>query len=125
MRKELTETQIQNLRNWIKALRSGDYKQGEGCLYNNKDDSFCCLGVACDLFQVPYNKSARQYVFEVYGDVYFENKLIPGINFEEMFGLTVIFGDELASMNDVNQYSFADIATEIENEVFSQYGITL
>jgi len=32
---------------WVKALRSGKYKQGIG--YLNKDNKFCCLGVLCDL----------------------------------------------------------------------------
>lgn len=32
---------------WLKALRSGEYKQGKGLLYSSKDDSYCCLGVAC------------------------------------------------------------------------------
>lgn len=32
---------------WLKALESGKYKQGSGCLCNSKDDikSYCCLGV--------------------------------------------------------------------------------
>lgn len=33
---------------WIKALTSGKYTQGRGTLY--RDDTFCCLGVLCDLF---------------------------------------------------------------------------
>lgn len=28
---------------WVAALRSGEYKQGKGCLHN--DGKFCCLGV--------------------------------------------------------------------------------
>lgn len=32
---------------WIEALRSGKYNQGRG--YLCKDDSFCCLGVLCEL----------------------------------------------------------------------------
>lgn len=32
---------------WVKALKSNTYKQGKGHL--RKDDSFCCLGVLCDL----------------------------------------------------------------------------
>lgn len=32
---------------WIVALRSGEYKQGRG--YLHQEDRFCCLGVACDL----------------------------------------------------------------------------
>ncbi len=32
---------------WVAALRSGKYKQGRGCL--RRHDSYCCLGVLCDL----------------------------------------------------------------------------
>ena len=32
---------------WLKALRSGKYKQGMGTL--RIEDRFCCLGVLCDL----------------------------------------------------------------------------
>lgn len=48
---------------WIKALLSGKYKQTKGrlhCIVNldnkKKEESFCCLGVLCDLYQ----KSARK-----------------------------------------------------------------
>lgn len=34
---------------WIEALRSGKYQQGSFAL--RKRDDFCCLGVACDLYQ--------------------------------------------------------------------------
>lgn len=34
---------------WIEALRSGEYKQGEGALHNNITDEYCCLGVLCDV----------------------------------------------------------------------------
>ena len=33
---------------WVKALRSGKYKQGETYLHRT-DNRFCCLGVLCDL----------------------------------------------------------------------------
>lgn len=33
---------------WVAALRSGEYKQGKGCL--SRDGYDCCLGVACKLF---------------------------------------------------------------------------
>lgn len=32
---------------WLTALRSGAYKQGRGQLH--VEDTFCCLGVLCDL----------------------------------------------------------------------------
>ena len=39
---------------WVKALRSGNYQQGRHALRSGKDgdqDKFCCLGVACDIFE--------------------------------------------------------------------------
>ena len=35
------------LTDWLAALRSGKYVQGKGRL--REDDSFCCLGVLCDV----------------------------------------------------------------------------
>lgn len=39
---------------WVKALRSGKYKQGKGML-KSKDGEYCCLGVACDLYRKTFN----------------------------------------------------------------------
>lgn len=36
---------------WIDALRSGEYKQGKYVLRNVTKDTWCCLGVLCDLYQ--------------------------------------------------------------------------
>lgn len=33
---------------WVKALRSGEYQQGQNELRNA--DGYCCLGVLCDLY---------------------------------------------------------------------------
>ena len=47
------------LTKWLKALRSGKYKQGRGalCQIDKKgNESFCCLGVLCDL----YNKEQKR-----------------------------------------------------------------
>ncbi len=35
---------------WLKALRSGKYKQGKGALH--RDGNFCCIGVECHLHGV-------------------------------------------------------------------------
>lgn len=37
-----------NAAQWVKALRDGTYKQGKARL--RRGDTFCCLGVACDLY---------------------------------------------------------------------------
>ena len=39
-----------NAQKWVDALRSGDYKQGRKTLHNTNEDTFCPLGVACDIF---------------------------------------------------------------------------
>lgn len=36
-------------RQWLKALRSGEYQQGQGQLRSDEGDRYCCLGVLCDL----------------------------------------------------------------------------
>lgn len=48
---------------WVAALRSGDFRQGTGCLHrvqqnepdsvdqSNRPDTYCCLGVLCVLAQ--------------------------------------------------------------------------
>jgi hypothetical protein len=38
---------------WITALRNGDYTQGTKAL--KTDDSFCCLGVLCDIYKKETN----------------------------------------------------------------------
>ena len=37
------------MQRWVKALRSGKYKQTHNVLQDNK--GFCCLGVLCDLYK--------------------------------------------------------------------------
>ena len=39
----------ENAKKWVKALRSGEFEQGTG--YLRKGDKFCCLGVACAVYQ--------------------------------------------------------------------------
>lgn len=34
---------------WVAALRSGKYKQGAGVLHNVDKNTFCCLGVLCEI----------------------------------------------------------------------------
>ena len=40
-------------RKWVEALRSGQYKQGKLRLYDSSTDSYCCLGVACHIQDIP------------------------------------------------------------------------
>lgn len=57
---------------WLAALRSGEYEQGREQLhYQSKSrESFCCLGVLCDLAFKEGVVTRHQYDDEVrYGDV--------------------------------------------------------
>lgn len=45
----MTEKQARNIR-LAEALESGEYKQGFGGDLRNSCDEYCCLGVACDLY---------------------------------------------------------------------------
>ena len=42
-----------NAQKWIKALRSGEFKQTKGTLTKVEDggNAHCCLGVACQIYQ--------------------------------------------------------------------------
>lgn len=42
-----------NQEKWLKALESGEFKQGSRRLENLADGSRCCLGVACAIFDEP------------------------------------------------------------------------
>ena len=56
----LTPVQIENNRTWIKALRSGKFKQGSDVLLRYDaagNEYYCCLGVACAIKFLPFNVS--------------------------------------------------------------------
>ncbi len=46
---------------WVEALRSGKYVQGRGGLRDNKNNTYCCLGVLCDLIE---NAEQRWFIYE-------------------------------------------------------------
>ncbi len=39
---------------WVKALRSGKYKQGYGRLHDAETKGYCCLGVLCKMYEKDY-----------------------------------------------------------------------
>ena len=56
MRKEV-------MKKWVKALRSGKFKQGQGTLkqYNSKGKAqHCCLGVLCELYNENMKKNHKK-----------------------------------------------------------------
>lgn len=112
-----------NARKWIKALRSGKYKQAREklCKVDSKgNERFCCLGVACDLFiKSGGDLESEDSIdgFRWYGS---DDSSLPGA-VQSWLGLSsdtgnlipFSFGNSLAGKND-NGASFKQIADIIE-----------
>jgi hypothetical protein len=96
---------------WVAALRSGKYPQTQETL--QAEDGFCCLGVLCEVMELPKEYSApveRSYYF-------FNNKGMEkelSVEFLKYVGLTTPQESELIDLNDVAHYSFSEIADYIE-----------
>jgi hypothetical protein len=98
----------QNAKQWVSALRSGEFKQARGALRGK--DGYCCLGVACvvaerDGVSLEADWDDMGYLLE---------------NVQAWLGLrtksgALFVGDSLARLNDSGQ-SFVEIADVIESE---------
>ena len=109
---------------WVEALRSGGYRQGKSRLC--KDDSYCCLGVACDLFVDDYwvesgLKAGEYYIGERTVTKYpfwreCMSSQMPRAKDLKAIGLTKEQAEDLASRNDAGD-SFKEIADHIEKNL--------
>ena len=102
-----------NQKKWIKALRSGKFKQTRGYLKNSK--GHCCLGVACEIFK----KELDLTVSEGVGCTAFNNRrtslpLEVGIHLSMMGDSLVEGSSKLVELNDDAHYRFKRIADYIE-----------
>lgn len=125
------------MKKWVKALRSGKYKQGQGLLKQTtiKDKTYhCCLGVLCELYNNEMRKSKKKTLSEQeYDGIHNFNKqreCLPKL-VQKWAGLHSKMGDfrdvdrsditsygdfaSLADMNDLGR-SFKQIARTIEKE---------
>lgn len=84
---------------WVRALRSGDYKQGGGCLKHA--GRYCCLGVLGELEGVLKECAKNLLVNKSSGNAVF---------------LTLSTQGRLATRND-NGISFSEIADWIEAHI--------
>ena len=97
---------------WVKALRSGEYKQGR--LYLQRDNLFCCLGVLCKVLDVPnfvsdYRSNAITFNF---GNEY--SRVVLPVTFRQNIELPAIEAGNLVNMNDRLGKDFSQIADYIE-----------
>ena len=66
---KLTSAQEQ----WLRALESGEYEQTAGWL--RAGDAFCCLGVACDLYDSTAWSAISDYYYYGHENVF--DKVLP------------------------------------------------
>ena len=117
---------------WVKALRSGEYTQGEGHLRisgngnANMTDKHCCLGVACDVFQKIEGKGQwKNEGFEAatydYSVCYLPAGVTDWLGLASHSGATTKTQNSfstafsLIGMNDEDHATFDDIAKVIED----------
>lgn len=102
---------------WIEALRSGEYIQGKNVLKRLEDNvivTHCCLGVACELLK--YKLELKEEVesgTSIFNGVY---EYLP-TKVAEFIDIALEQQENLAWMND-EDYSFEQIATELEKDVY-------
>lgn len=120
-----SQTIAENLRNWIAALRSGEYTQGKNYLRTNGDIlKYCCLGVMCDIS----NRGDWEGEGFRLHKTYSLHVATPPVILCEMFGIkdkTLGLGlleiNRLVNMNDWGK-TFEEIADYLEKEILSRYG---
>ena len=92
---------------WVKALRSGKYKQGKSFLYS-PNDTYCCLGVLAKINGGAVTKDCFGFM-EVLGSETYGLRDIAGA----VYGEGKLEYGSLATAND-HGMSFAEIADWIE-----------
>ena len=108
---------------WLKALRSGKYKQGQDYLY--ADGKMCCLGVACDLYAEEeggvWTRTSRAGIYKFEKSMY-----APPVNVQMWMGcgeqdwsLPFTFRSDsnnasIIGLNDSAKLTFSQIADVIE-----------
>jgi hypothetical protein len=121
--KSVIKRNIKQLKQWIAALDSGKYPQGESMLQG--DNGFCCLGVACKIFIsdediIRKHKGFIDGAFPSYQGS--SPKWLKEIN-EDFFNKTGITLSKLndsgyridsISQNHLHRFTFTEIATLLE-----------
>lgn len=119
MKKEINKLPKKFKAKWLKALRSGKYKQGNGNLKTGKGKNarYCCLGVACDIVGA---KSITDKGFIRTGSDIRGITKVPKLLIGSDYGYEDDYNpivEKLATMNDLTGSSFKEIANYIEKHL--------
>ncbi len=107
----------ENAKQWIAALRSGDYEQGKHAL--RIDNTFCCLGVACDLYQkkigtLQTSISKAMYFYNC-GHLLMPRQVMDWLGLKNSRG-SYAYGKQCLSGKNDKGTTFPEIADIIESE---------
>lgn len=112
--KVIKRTRKQVIKLWIKALRSGEYKQTTQSLRDSK--GFCCLGVLCDLARKDGgDKWEKDWSGYLYNDS--QGDLPSSMHSFIFTPEAKISPADLVHMNDTFNKSFKEIADVIEQKL--------
>lgn len=108
---------------WLEALRSGEYRQTYGRLRTRCGNSFCCLGVLCDLHRKEHKDMAWKYTAYIDTETALPNAVMkwaglkqqdPKINGgKDLHGVVI---DTLSRLNDLGR-PFSKIADIIQSQL--------
>jgi hypothetical protein len=102
---------------WIVALRSGQYKQTKNML--RKNDSFCCLGVLCNLHaqEHPEIAAKEDEKYSYLGNTEtLPKQVMKWADLKTADGFICLKSTSLSLLND-NGHSFKQIAAIIEENL--------
>lgn len=115
---------------WVKALRSGKFKQGQGTLKQVTKKGkvkHCCLGVLCELhsqkfgrkFKIKYNPDLKEEEFLYLKETEVLPKAVAKWAGLENNPTVPILGSEtfLSELNDSEDYTFNQLADLIEQHL--------
>lgn len=116
MKHNLTPEQVTFIKEWIVALRSGNYKQTMGTLRD--DVGYCCLGVLCDInkdmLKGEFVKASENHDYQfIREEVVGVDWDFPSADILTKIGIDDQLARDLAIANDV-EMSFNEIADKLE-----------
>lgn len=100
-----------DLNKWLEALRSGEYKQGKGAMYDKKSNAYCCMGV---LRKITNDKRSKKEKAENLGEYALTQK---ETRYFRMTPYGCAINNEHLSLSNINDFtgaSFLHIADAIE-----------
>lgn len=123
--KIVRRTRKEAFEHWLKALRSGEYKQSKEGALQDSSNRFCCLGVLCDLIakdggpQWELIELKSKFIFPSFME--YTGFLPKPVS--KFMGLSKKYQSVLATMNDMNDiktgdgFTFSQIANHIETRI--------